>query len=76
MQLGSKMGTWLLERQLTPKYGYMGTNKEGCGGLSEQIYHQGLDPQCTSSFQIPPNRSSLIFLSLIAIIVKIKTLAQ
>jgi transketolase C-terminal domain/subunit len=43
--LGSKMGTWLLERQLTPKYGYIGTNKEGCGGLWEQIPHQGLDPQ-------------------------------
>jgi transketolase len=43
--LGSKMGTWLLERQLTPKYKYMGTTKEGCGGLGEQIFHQGLDPQ-------------------------------
>jgi len=43
--LGSKMGTWLLERQMTPKYGYMGSVKEGCGGLSEQIPHQGLDPQ-------------------------------
>ncbi|RPD59967.1 transketolase [Lentinus tigrinus ALCF2SS1-7] len=43
--LGSKFGTWLLERGLTPKYGYMGTNKEGCGGLTEQIPHQGLDPQ-------------------------------
>lgn len=43
--LGSKMGTWLIERQLTPKYGYMGTTKEGCGGLSEQIPHQNLDPQ-------------------------------
>lgn len=43
--LGSKMGTWLLERQLTPKYKYVGTTKEGCGGLSEQIFHQGLDPQ-------------------------------
>jgi len=43
--LGSKFGTWLLERQLTPRYGYMGTNKEGCGGLWEQIPHQGLDPQ-------------------------------
>lgn len=42
--LGSKMGTWLLERGLTPKYGYMGTDKEGCGGLSAQIFHQGLDP--------------------------------
>ncbi|RXW16733.1 hypothetical protein EST38_g9128 [Candolleomyces aberdarensis] len=26
--LGSKFGTWLLERQLTPKYSYMGTTKE------------------------------------------------
>ncbi|KAF8839515.1 thiamine diphosphate-binding protein [Paxillus ammoniavirescens] len=43
--LGSKFGTWLLERQLTPKYGYIGTTKEGCGGLSEQIPYQGLDPQ-------------------------------
>jgi len=43
--LGSKMGTWLLERQLTPKYAYLGTTKEGCGGLGEQIYHQGLDPE-------------------------------
>ncbi|RDX57415.1 transketolase [Lentinus brumalis] len=43
--LGSKFGTWLLERGFTPKYGYMGTNKEGCGGLTEQIPHQGLDPQ-------------------------------
>jgi len=43
--LGSKMGTWLLERQLTPRYGYMGTTKEGCGGLSEQIGFQGLTPQ-------------------------------
>ncbi|KAL1747093.1 thiamine diphosphate-binding protein [Schizophyllum fasciatum] len=43
--LGSKFGTWLLERGLTPKYGYMGTTKEGSGGLWEQIYHQGLDPQ-------------------------------
>jgi transketolase len=43
--LGSKFGTWLLERQLTPRYGYMGSTKEGCGGLWEQIPHQGLDPQ-------------------------------
>ncbi|TFY82747.1 hypothetical protein EWM64_g1275 [Hericium alpestre] len=43
--LGSKFGTWLLERQLTPKFGYMGTIKEGCGGLQEQIPFQGLDPQ-------------------------------
>ncbi|KAJ7116559.1 thiamine diphosphate-binding protein [Mycena epipterygia] len=43
--LGSKFGTWLLERQLTPKYGYMGTTREGSGGLWEQIPHQSLDPQ-------------------------------
>ncbi|KAG6868353.1 hypothetical protein C0993_004577 [Termitomyces sp. T159_Od127] len=27
--LGSKFGTWLLERRLTPKYGYMGSTREG-----------------------------------------------
>jgi len=43
--LGSKFGTWLLERQLTPKYGYMGSTREGCGGLWEQIPAQGLDPE-------------------------------
>ncbi|KAF8824796.1 hypothetical protein HHX47_DHR7000184 [Lentinula edodes] len=43
--LGSRYGTWLLERQLTPKFGYMGTTKEGSGGLWEQIPHQNLDPQ-------------------------------
>jgi len=43
--LGSKFGTWLLERGLTPKYGYMGTVKEGCGGLGEQIPYQGLGPE-------------------------------
>jgi len=42
--LGSKLGTWLLERGLTPKYGYLGTVREGCGGLTEQIPYQGLDP--------------------------------
>ncbi|TFK73252.1 transketolase [Pluteus cervinus] len=43
--LGSKFGTWLLERGLTPKYAYLGTSKEGCGGLWEQIPYQGLDPR-------------------------------
>lgn len=50
LQLGSKFGTWLLERQLTPKYGYIGTTKEGCGGLWEQIPFQNLDPQCKSIY--------------------------
>jgi transketolase C-terminal domain/subunit len=42
--LGSRMGTWLLERGYTPKYAHIGTHKEGCGGLWEQFPHQGLDP--------------------------------
>jgi len=43
--LGSKFGTWLLERGYTPKYSYIGTTKEGCGGLWEQIPYQGLAPE-------------------------------
>jgi transketolase C-terminal domain/subunit len=42
--LGSRLGTWLLERGLSPKYAYLGTHKEGCGGLWEQFPYQGLDP--------------------------------
>ena len=42
--LGSRYGSWLLERGYTPRYGYLGTHKEGCGGLWEQFPHQGLDP--------------------------------
>lgn len=40
--LGSRYGSWLLERGYTPKYGSMGTWKDGAGGLSEQIPYQGL----------------------------------
>ena len=40
--LGIRFGSWLLERGYTPKYGYMGTWKDGAGGLAEQIPHQGL----------------------------------
>ncbi len=39
-QLGSKFGTWLLERGLTPKYAHMGATKEGAitiGGSSFAI---------------------------------------
>ena len=43
--LGSRYGTWLLERGLTPKFGHIGTHKEGCGGLWEQFPHQGIDPK-------------------------------
>lgn len=38
--LGVRFGTWLLERGLTPKYGYIGVTREGSGGLWEQVYHQ------------------------------------
>ena len=43
--LGSRFGTWLLERGLTPKFGHLGTHEEGCGGLWEQFPHQGIDPE-------------------------------
>ncbi len=42
--LGSRYGTWLLERGFTPRYSHLGTYREGCGGLWEQFPHQGLDP--------------------------------
>ncbi|WP_394752257.1 transketolase C-terminal domain-containing protein [Crenothrix sp.] len=42
--LGSRMGSWLLERGFTPKYAHLGTHIEGCGGLWEQFPHQGIDP--------------------------------
>jgi len=42
--LGSRMGTWLLERGHAPKYASLGTWRDGSGGLWEQIAHQGIDP--------------------------------
>ncbi len=42
--LGSRFGSWLLERGLTPKFAHLGTYKEGCGGLWEQFPYQGIDP--------------------------------
>jgi len=42
--LGSRFGSWLLERGYAPKYAYLGTHEEGCGGLWEQHPHQGIDP--------------------------------
>lgn len=42
---GSKVGSWLLERGLSPgKFAHLGTTLEGSGGLWEHIPHQGLDP--------------------------------
>lgn len=40
--LGSRMGTWLLEKGLHCRYGALGTRRDGRGGLSEQIPYQGL----------------------------------
>ncbi len=42
--LGSRFGTWLLERGGAPKYATMGVAKIGRGGLSEHMFHQGIDP--------------------------------
>ena len=42
--LGSRFGSWLLERGLKPKFAYLGTHEEGCGGLWEQFPYQGIDP--------------------------------
>ena len=43
--LGSRFGSWLLERGLTPKFAYLGVHEEGCGGLWEQFPFQGIDPE-------------------------------
>lgn len=42
--LGSRYGTWLLENGFAPRYAHLGTYREGCGGLGEQVVHQGCDP--------------------------------
>ena len=42
--LGSRYGTWLLERGLAPKFAAMGVSKIGHGGLSEHMPYQGIDP--------------------------------
>ncbi|MFZ3045984.1 MAG: transketolase C-terminal domain-containing protein [Desulfatirhabdiaceae bacterium] len=43
--LGSRMGTWLLEKGLHCRYSVMGTRRPGKGGLAEQIPYQGLGVQ-------------------------------
>jgi transketolase C-terminal domain/subunit len=42
--LGARFGTWLLERGCAPKYAHLGVAKPGKGGLSEHMFHQGIDP--------------------------------
>ncbi len=41
--LGSRFGSWLLQRGFSPRFDHIGTHREGCGGLWEQMVHQGLD---------------------------------
>ncbi|CAE7527068.1 TKT, partial [Symbiodinium pilosum] len=41
--LGLRLGTWLLERNLTPRFGRCGTHRDGCCGTWEHAYHQGFD---------------------------------
>jgi transketolase len=41
--LGSKFGSWLLEKGHSPLFSSMGTVRKGGGGLQEQIPFQGLD---------------------------------
>ena len=43
--LGSRFGTWLLERGFAPKLKTMGSQRLGRGGLDEQIKNQNLTPQ-------------------------------
>jgi transketolase C-terminal domain/subunit len=42
--LGSRFGTWLLERGYHTAYAHLGVTKEGHGGLSEQVPYQGMGP--------------------------------
>jgi len=43
--LGSRFGTWLLQRGFAPKYDHVGTHREGCGGLWQHMGHQGIDSE-------------------------------
>lgn len=41
--VGSRFGTELLKHGFKGKYNNLGTHQEGCGGLWQQMVHQGLD---------------------------------
>ena len=41
--LGSRFGSYLLQAGFKGRYNHIGTNKEGSGGLWQQMGHQGLD---------------------------------
>ncbi|MHB1541843.1 MAG: transketolase C-terminal domain-containing protein [Steroidobacteraceae bacterium] len=42
--LGSRFGSELLRAGFKGRYEHLGTHREGCGGLWQQMGHQGLDP--------------------------------
>ena len=41
--LGSRFGSALLQAGFKGRYNHIGTNREGSGGLWQQMGHQGLD---------------------------------
>jgi transketolase len=43
--LGSRFGSELLKAGFKGRYNNIGTNREGCGGLWQQMGYQGLDPE-------------------------------
>jgi transketolase len=43
--VGSKFGSELLGAGFKGKYAHIGTHLDGCGGLWQQMVHQGLDPK-------------------------------
>ncbi len=43
--LGSRFGSYLLQAGFKGRYDHIGTNREGAGGLWQQMGHQGLDPE-------------------------------
>ena len=42
--LGARFGSQLLKAGFRGRYDHIGTHKEGCGGLWQQMGYQGLDP--------------------------------
>ena len=42
---GEAVRRLLLERGFAPRYGHVGTHREGPGGLWQQMGHQGLDSE-------------------------------
>ncbi len=43
--LGSRYGSYLLQAGFKGRYNHIGTHREGCGGLWQQVGYQGVDPE-------------------------------